>query len=100
MKTTEQEAFADGRLYIDVRQHPHYTPAWSGHACAGRFIKSLGQPFAVVHVISKPAGGEIRGYVRHGDTLYVRTPSRMDWPEIDQYVGERLGCAVVASEPE
>lgn len=91
-----REAFDDGRLSLLVKEHPRYdSRAWGSHVRASAFI-SHGQPFATVHVMSKPAGGEIRGYVRL-NVLHLRYPV-MAWPELDEEVSRRLGLPVVASE--
>jgi hypothetical protein len=46
----------------------------------------------VVHVMSRPAKGEVRGYVLAGSKLYHRTPKPHDWPEVDRAVCELLEC--------
>lgn len=44
----------------------------------------------VVHVISKPAGGEIRGYAIVDGELYGRGPYHTDWPALDALVRSTL----------
>lgn len=57
---------------------------------------SVDDRIRVVHVISKPAKGEIRGYVWIGDELRLRLPARPgDWPALDAYVAHELGARVV-----
>ncbi len=82
-----EEAFAHGRLYVEVdaetRLNPHLSfvdrPAkWDG----------IG---ALVHVISRPARGEIRGYVLIAGRLHLRLPNYAgDWPELDAEVTRRV----------
>lgn len=86
-----EAAFADGRLSVIVDParslQPYLSfvgspPKWDGHG-------------ALVHVVSRPAGGEIRGYILIGNSLHLRLPSYAgDWPELDAAVARRLGKAV------
>lgn len=51
----------------------------------------------LVHAISRWAGGEVRGYVWHGDSLYLRRPANPeDWPELDALVEQATGARVKA----
>lgn len=55
-----------------------------------------------LHVISKHAGGEIRGYILpEGEASWLlRTPcSPMEWPEIDRAVANLIGAAVNGATP-
>lgn len=47
-----------------------------------------------VHVISKYAGGEIRGYALINGELRERGPRYMDWPELDAAVSARTGYPI------
>lgn len=92
---TVEQAFADGRLSIIVddetslQWHLGFVGRPDKWDCRG----------AIVHIISKPAGGEIRGYVRIGNALHLRLPNYAgDWPELDAAVERRLGATVVAKE--
>lgn len=86
---TVEAAFEDGRIFIQVDEertlHPYLSfvdrPAkWNGKG-------------ALVHVISKPAGGEIRGYVLIDGRLHMRLPNYAgDWPELDAAVTRRLNA--------
>lgn len=86
-----EAAFADGRLYIEIdaekQLHPHLSfvdrPAkWNG----------IG---ALVHVISRPAHGEIRGYVLIDGRLHLRLPNYAgDWPALDAAVARRISNRV------
>lgn len=88
-----EDAFADGRLFVVVdppRPHGNRSAAFAG--CNG--IK-YDAPIRFVHVVSKPAGGEIRGYVLTEDgVLRGRVPCYTgDWPEIDAAVLARVAGA-------
>lgn len=49
-----------------------------------------------VHVISRPAGGEIRGYwLQHGE-IWHDLPDKHPWPELDVLVCAALGLPVPA----
>lgn len=55
-----------------------------------------GDRLSYVHIISKHAGGEIRGYVIHAGRLKLRLPCyTAEWPEMDRAVSEALGLPVV-----
>lgn len=45
----------------------------------------------VVHVISKAARGEIRGFVIAAGRLYHRSLRPLDWPAMDSLVSETVG---------
>ncbi len=58
--------------------------------CAGSHLPA-GVAYRVVHVISRWAGGEIRGYLVHAGELTVRQPCYSgEWPELDALVREKL----------
>jgi len=96
----ESQAFDDGVLYLHVVPRQKYYRDWSGHVRAGEYMSSEGARFTTVHVISRPAGGEIRGYIQIEDgALLLRTPAYPpDWPELDAEVSRRLGLPVVVTE--
>ena len=99
LATPEDEAFEDGRLTIIMTEHLHYHRGFSGHVRSGEFIRWEGDKFATVHVVSKPAGGEIRGYVRLGGVLFLRTPAYPpSWDDLDLAVSKRLGMPVCNRE--
>lgn len=87
-----EAAFADGRLYLilgEVQPLTRLTADFVGADSYG--VKAAGK-LRWVHVISKPAGGEIRGYaiVEGENVLRIRLPNyRGDWPELDNAVQER-----------
>jgi hypothetical protein len=96
--SAEREAFKDGRLYLLVKEHPHYHNGFSGHVHAGAFL-GYDEPFATVHVMSPPAGGEIRGYLRIEGMLYLRPQANPpEWDALDVEVSRQLGCPVVVKE--
>lgn len=86
-------AFEDGRLRVEVDEPVsvgNYTSAVAGGGL------EPGGKVTWVHVISKPAGGEIRGYAKIGDELRLRLPAYpMHWDEVDAEVCRRLGCTRV-----
>ncbi len=65
--------------------------AWS----AGRYL-APGSKYRVVHVISRPAGGECRGYIYTptDNVLMVREVRRRDWPELDQAMARLFSVQV------
>lgn len=84
-------AFADGRLRVEV-DAPR-TAAWLGHS---QFVGCNGiaphEEVRLVHVISRTAGGEVRGYVIARGTLRLRGPAYAgDWPEMDAAVVRATG---------
>ena len=74
-----EDAFADGRLFLIFDDPKPYRD---------RFV----------HVMSRPAGGEIRGYIFDGDNrLRIRQPNyHGHWPELDLAVAKRTGAEVAA----
>jgi len=99
-ESREAAAFADGRLYLLVFERDSYhSRAWGGHVDEARHIGTTGA-FKTVHVMSKPAGGEIRGYVVLDGKALQRLPV-FHWPELDAEVERRLGMPVRAwSQPD
>jgi hypothetical protein len=87
-----EAAFADGRFYLQVD-----APS-DGDRIGGYIGQQLRDRVRVVHVISKPAGGEIRGYVVTEDrALRLRTPCYSGhWPALDEAVRTRTGAGSIA----
>lgn len=87
-----EQAFAEGRLYLKIDPEKRHSPHLSFVNRPTRW-DGIG---AIVHVISRPAGGEIRGYVLINGALYLRLPNYAgDWPELDAAVARRIsakGC--------
>lgn len=85
-----EQAFADGRLYLQVDAERTHSPYLS---LVDRPAKWDGIG-SIVHVISRPAGGEIRGYVLIAGKLHLRLPNYAgDWPELDVAVARRVPAA-------
>lgn len=97
--SAERAAFDAGDLYLIVKDHPRYNDReWSSHVNARAFF-GYSKPFATVHVISRSAGGEIRGYMWLEGLLYLRMPSYPpDWANLDLEVSRHVGCPVVTHE--
>lgn len=79
----------DLRLSADAReQHLSWYPLLRGGPeglSEGRFVR----------VMSRPAGGQIRGYLLHNGRAYLWLPDAIgDWPEMDAEVSRRLGVEV------
>lgn len=93
------DAFKDGRFYLLTHEH-RYHSGFAGHVRARHYVQSQGETCRTVHVVSKPAGCEIRGYIQVGDgALLLRTPAYPpDWPELDEQVSRLMGLPVVVSE--
>lgn len=54
-----------------------------------------------IHVMSGPAGGEIRGYALVDGRAHLRLPARpREWDQVDEAVATALGVEVVAQEPQ
>jgi hypothetical protein len=87
-----EQAFTDGRLYVEIDEPRSISPHL---AFVNRPAKWDGRG-SLVHVISRPAGGEIRGYVLIEGKLHMRLPNHAgDWPELDAAVARRVsakGC--------
>lgn len=67
-------------------------------------IDDRGEPKELLHVISRAAGGESRGYWRLKDGAdrgwRVRHPNYTgDWPEMDQAVADLIGEPVNGTAP-
>lgn len=59
-----------------------------------------GDRLAFVHVMSRPAGGEIRGYVLYDGQLRLRLPCYTGaWPEMDRVVAEAVGVTEIQVTP-
>lgn len=92
-----ETAFSDGRLSILVDEERNLNPHLSFVACPPKW-DGRG---ALVHVISKPAGGEIRGYVRIGNVIHLRLPNYAgEWPDLDAAVEKRLGVRIATTVAE
>lgn len=64
-------------------------------SAAARCNVRIGDDYQLIHVISRPAGGEIRGYVLSGGVAVLRRHSHPEkWPEVDAAVAEALRCEV------
>jgi hypothetical protein len=90
-----EAAFGDGRLYIEVDDEKRHSPHLSFIDRAAKW-DGIG---AIVHVISRPAGGEIRGYVLIAGKLHLRLPCYSGpCAEMDAAVARRvLGAAAAES---
>ena len=90
-----EQAIADGHLSIVVdpeRRLGNY--GFVGDRNYGPEI-----PIRVVHVMSRPAGGEIRGYVLVDGELRLRIPCYTGhWPEMDAAVSRHIGASVAPYE--
>lgn len=90
-----EAAFADGRLRLlidEPRSRQHFASMFVGEKVA------RGEQLRVIHVLSRPAGGEIRGYVlTDDDVLRLRLPEYAGaWPALDAAVSSRVGARSVA----
>lgn len=89
-----ESAFADGRLSIIVDDERTLDPRRSSFVA--RPVKWDGHG-AFVHVMSSPAGGEIRGYVLIKGALHLRLPNYAgEWPELNTAVERRLNARKAA----
>lgn len=89
-----EQAFRAERLRIDVDDKP--TP-FGGRLLtpiAGEREIAPGTPMRFVHVMSKPSGGEIRGYALIGDELRVTGADPLSHPEMDKAIARRLGAKI------
>lgn len=103
----KQEAIAnglrDGWLRVDVDQHESSVPPYLNvvgykPALATNGVTVLPRTMRFVHVMSRSAGGEIRGYALIDGRAYLRLPNYAgEWPELDTAVAVALGVEVVAS---
>ena len=58
-----------------------------------------GDPIATVHVISKWAGGQIRGYVLHKGVLKLWLPAYpWEHPLVDQAVSDVMGLPIIVHD--
>lgn len=89
-----EQAFVDGRLYLLVDDERNLNP----HLLFVDPPKKWDGRGALVHVISKPAGGEIRGFILIDGRLHMRLPNYAGaWPELDAAVSRRMLNAEVRS---
>lgn len=83
-----ESAFADGRVWLIVdepRPYGRHSSAIEGPC------PHWDEPVRWVHVMSRPAGGEIRGYALVEGELRLRLPNYSgDWPEMDAAVRARV----------
>ena len=88
-----EAAFLDGRLSLLI-DRPTKEPMWRYNYAGGDQSQAEGR---LVHVLSRPAGGEIRGYVLTSDgVLRLRMPCYSGrWPEMDEAVRVRVGASTV-----
>ena len=88
-----EAAFLDGRLSLLI-DGPTKEPMWRFNYAGGHGSQAEGR---LVHVMSRPAGGEIRGYVLTSDgVLRLRMPCYSGrWPEMDEAVRVRVGASTV-----
>lgn len=93
------DAFEDGRFYLLTKEATYHS-GFAGHVRAPHYVQAAGEPCRTVHVVSRPAGGEIRGYIQISEgALLLRTPAYpLDWPELDEQMSVRMGLPVVVSE--
>ena len=91
--TAVEAAFLDGRLSLLI-DGPTKEPMWRFNYAGGHGSQAEGR---LVHVLSRPAGGEIRGYVLTSDgVLRLRMPCYSGrWPEMDEAVRVRVGASTV-----
>lgn len=93
-----EAAFTEGDLYLLIdKPRPHGGRLFS--AFVGDREVTDGTPLVLVHVMSKPARGEIRGYIMTPDgALRLRLPEYTGhWPALDAAVLARVpGAKAVA----
>ncbi|MBZ4398657.1 hypothetical protein [Myxococcus sp. AS-1-15] len=98
--TEVRDAFADGFMYVLVSRPERSAGHRDSMVCGGNAADASGM-VRWVHVMSKPAGGEVRGYALVGDELRLRLPAHPEsWPEVDAEVCKRLECARVVTRTE
>jgi len=101
-----ETAFSDGRLSVVLDDRiSEGTSVFTSNFLGRDEVKpSLVEgkptlPLRWVHVMSKPAKGEIRGYALVNGKLHVRLPDYVGpWPELDQAVATKLGVPVLTRE--
>ncbi|NUP12975.1 MAG: hypothetical protein HOW73_43600 [Polyangiaceae bacterium] len=87
--------FGDHALYLLVDSAQTYTGDRRS-AAAGFDNVKVHDRFQTVHVISRHAGGEVRGYVLANGIARPRTPATpVTWREVDDAVAKALGVRVV-----
>lgn len=85
------EAFKAGRIYVEI--DPPRPLGGRAAAFVGDRVVDVHEPVRIVHVMSKPAGGEIRGYVLTvaDGQLRLRLPCYTGrWDEMDAEVLARV----------
>lgn len=81
-------------LFIDVDPPRRFTVDARDPARSRRDL-APGDEYMVIHVISKPAGGEVRGYVLAKGVAFVRYPTTpRDWPEVDAALASAIGVTI------
>lgn len=89
-----EAAFADGRVSLIVDPPVIYSSRMSMFEGSIKLRDLDEHRIRWVHVMSKPAGGEIRGYALIGSELRVRLPNYAGpWPEMDAAVAARIAKA-------
>lgn len=88
-------AFVDGRLSVRVDEPTRSSGQRDSMVCGGSAADSEGM-VTWVHVMSKPAGGEVRGYAKVGQELRLRLPEYVvEWTALDAEMCRRIGCVRV-----
>lgn len=86
-------AFASGTLRLVIDDESKFDSRRTGMFRGCNRWKD-GEPIRIVHVVSKSAGGEIRGYVIVRQELYERGPSYMRWPAMDREVSRQIAFPI------
>lgn len=88
-------AFARGDVYLIV-DAPVRSDGYRDSGVYGGEAADAAGKVTWVHVISKGAGGEVRGYAKVGNELRLRMPAYpLEWPELDAEVCRQLQCTRV-----
>jgi hypothetical protein len=90
------------RVEFDFQGTPLYLLVDDPRPVGSRSVAFVGDgklhpqmPVQFVHVISPPAGGEIRGYVWVSESLRLRSPCYSgEWLDMDAAVSKALGVPV------
>ncbi len=92
-EATVEAAIADGRVRMIIE--PVKGDGWGRMTVPDGFAGEWGQ-HRNIHVISIPAGGEIRGFNLDDDGVaWVRPPVYSgEWPELNAAVAQHLGVVV------
>lgn len=94
-----EQSFRAGRIRVDVDEHTT--------TFGGRFLTPIqdersiapGAGIRFVHVMSKPSGGEMRGYALVDGALRVTGANPLHWPEMDKAVARRTGARLHGATP-